>query len=102
MRECGRHRPEHATLILGAGQGIRVFARGGDLDKRPAKRPLECRATVVRLLADQGMRICSADGQQRVVVISVRQTRYETLQKETKIYKERVAREVLAMRRLAA
>jgi hypothetical protein len=37
------------------------------------------------------MRICSADGQQRVVVISVRQTRYETLQKETKIYKERVA-----------
>jgi len=30
--------------------------------------------------------------------ISVRQTRYEALQKETKIYKERVAREVLAVR----
>jgi hypothetical protein len=48
------------------------------------------------------MRICSADRQQRVVVISVRQTRYEALQKETKFYKERVAREVLAVRRLVA
>jgi hypothetical protein len=48
------------------------------------------------------MRICSADRQQRVVVISVRQTRYEALQKETKFYKKRVAREVLAVRRLVA
>ena len=26
-------------FILGAGQGIRVFARGGDLDKRPGQAP---------------------------------------------------------------
>jgi hypothetical protein len=64
MQECGRHRPEHATLILGAGQGIRVFARGGDLDKRPAKRPLECRAGTVNLsgsdqLESRVLAVCS-------------------------------------------